>query len=54
VLLVNLGLGALAWLAQSGRIGVTAAVVAGTVVLTVLYLAVERRRPMFSGTGGPA
>ena len=54
VLLVNLGLGALAWMAQSGRLTVTAAVVAGTVVLTVLYLAIERRRPMFSGTGGPA
>ena len=54
VLLINLGLGALAWLAQSGRISVAAAVVAGTVVLTVLYLAVERRRSMFSRAQGDA
>jgi Fuc2NAc and GlcNAc transferase len=45
-LLVNLGLGALAWLAQSGRLSTAAATLAGTVVLTVLYLAIERRRPM--------
>jgi hypothetical protein len=51
---VNLGLGGLAWLAQSGRISVTVAVVAGTVVLAVLYLAIERRQAMFPGTGGPA
>jgi Fuc2NAc and GlcNAc transferase len=48
VLLVNLILGLLAWLAQSGRLSVGAAVLAGIVVLTVLYLAIERRRPMFS------
>jgi Fuc2NAc and GlcNAc transferase len=47
VILVNLGLGALAWLARSGRISVVAAVLAGILVLTVLYLAIERRRPMF-------
>jgi Fuc2NAc and GlcNAc transferase len=54
VLLVNLVLGALAWLAQSGRLSVAAAVLAGIVVLTVLYLAIERRRPMFSDAAGPA
>ena len=48
VLLVNLVLGLLAWLAQSGRLSVAAAVLAGIVVLTVLYFAIERRRPMFS------
>jgi Fuc2NAc and GlcNAc transferase len=53
VVLVNLGLGGLAWLAQSGRLSVTAAVLAGIVVLTVLYLAIERRRPMFSDVPGP-
>lgn len=53
VLLVNLGLGLLAWLAQSGRIGTPLAVLAGIVVLTVLYLAIERRRPMFSGAPDP-
>jgi Fuc2NAc and GlcNAc transferase len=53
VLLVNLGLGVLAWLAQSGRLSVAAAVLAGIVVLTVLYLAIERRRPMFSDAQGP-
>jgi Fuc2NAc and GlcNAc transferase len=47
VILVNVGLGALAWLAQSGRIPVAAAVLMGVVVLTVLYLAIERRRPMY-------
>ncbi len=47
VLVVNLGLGALAWLSQSGRLSVVAAVLAGIVVLTVLYLAIERRRPMY-------
>jgi Fuc2NAc and GlcNAc transferase len=52
VLLVNLGLGTLAWLAQSGRLSVAAAVLAGIVVLTVLYLALERRRPMFSDAHG--
>jgi glycosyltransferase WbpL len=52
VVLVNLGLGAIAWLALSGRIGVTAAVLAGIVVLTVLYLAIERRRPMFPDAPG--
>jgi Fuc2NAc and GlcNAc transferase len=53
VLLVNLGLGVLAWLAQSGRLSVPAAVLAGIVVLTVLYLAIERRRPVFSDAQGP-
>ena len=48
VLLVNLVLGLLAGLAQSGRLSVAAAVLAGIVVLTVLYFAIERRRPMFS------
>jgi Fuc2NAc and GlcNAc transferase len=52
VVLVNLALGALAWLAQSGRISVAVAVLAGIVVLTVLYLAIERRRPMFSDDAG--
>jgi len=52
VLLVNLALGALAWLAQSGRLSVAAAVLAGIVVLTVLYLAIERRRPMFADAPG--
>jgi Fuc2NAc and GlcNAc transferase len=53
VLIVNLMLGALAWLAQSGRLPVVAAVLAGIVVLAVLYLAIERRRPMFPGVPGP-
>jgi Fuc2NAc and GlcNAc transferase len=53
VLLVNLALGVLAWLAQSGRLSVAAAVLAGIVVLTVLYLAIERRRPMFTGAADP-
>jgi Fuc2NAc and GlcNAc transferase len=45
--LVNLALGAICWMALSGRVGVTAAVLAGIILLTVLYLAIERRRPMF-------
>ena len=53
VLLVNLVLGVLAWLAQSGHLSVGAAVLAGIVVLTVLYLAIERRRPMFSDPADP-
>ena len=53
VLLVNLVLGLLAWLAQSGRLSVAAAVLAGIVVLTVLYFAIERRRPMFSDPADP-
>jgi Fuc2NAc and GlcNAc transferase len=53
VLVVNLILGVLAWLAQSGRLTVMAAVLAGIVVLTVLYLAIERRRPMFTDTADP-
>ena len=53
VLVVNLGLGALAWLAQSGRLSLEAAVLAGIVVLAVLYLAIERRRPMFTGASSP-
>jgi hypothetical protein len=32
---------------------VVAAVLAGIVVLAVLYLAIERRRPMFPGVPGP-
>jgi Fuc2NAc and GlcNAc transferase len=52
VLLVNLLLGVLAWLAQSGRVSVPAAVLAGFVMLTVLYLAIERRRPMFPDPAG--
>lgn len=52
-LLVNLVLGLLAWLAQSGRLSVAAAVLAGIVVLTVLYLAIERRRPMFPDATDP-
>jgi Fuc2NAc and GlcNAc transferase len=47
VVLVNLALGTICWMALSGRVGVTAAVLAGIIVLTVLYLAIERRRPMF-------
>jgi Fuc2NAc and GlcNAc transferase len=54
VLVVNLALGALAWLAQSGRIPIAVAVLAGIVVLTVLYLAIERRRPMFADAPGHA
>ena len=50
VVLLNLGLGSLAWLAQSGRLSIAAAVLAGIVVLTVLYLAIERRRPMYPDT----
>jgi Fuc2NAc and GlcNAc transferase len=53
VLLVNLGLGAIAWQAQTGRLPAAGAVLAGIVVLTVLYLAIERRRPMFGGVSGP-
>ena len=53
VLLVNLGLGVLAWLAQSGRLPV-AVPCSGIVVLTVLYLAIERRRPMFPDASVPA
>jgi Fuc2NAc and GlcNAc transferase len=53
VVLVNLGLGVLAWLAQSGRLPVAIAVLAGIVVLTVLYLAIERRRPMSSDASDP-
>jgi Fuc2NAc and GlcNAc transferase len=53
VVLVNLGLGVFAWLAQSGRLPVAIAVLAGIVVLTVLYLAIERRRPMFSDASDP-
>jgi Fuc2NAc and GlcNAc transferase len=47
VVILNLGLGALAWLGQSGRASVTAVVLAGLLVLSVLYLAIERRRPMY-------
>ena len=46
VIVVNLGLGLLVWLAQSGRASDGAVALAGIVVLTVLYLAIERRRPM--------
>ena len=53
VLLVNLVLGALAWLAQSDRVPTAAAVLAGIVVVAVLYLAIERRRPMGSGAPDP-
>ena len=53
VVLINLCLGVLAWLAQSGRLSVAAAVLAGIVVLTVLYLAIERRRPMFAAAADP-
>jgi Fuc2NAc and GlcNAc transferase len=53
VLLVNLGLGLLAWLAQSGRLSTTTAVLAGIVMLTVLYLAIERRRPMDAAASDP-
>jgi hypothetical protein len=53
VLLLNLVLGALAWLAQTGRLSVAAAVLAGIVVLTVLYLVIERRRPMFTDGADP-
>lgn len=53
VLVVNLGLGLLAWLAQSGRLSATAAALAGIVVLTVLYLAIERRRPMYAAAPDP-
>ncbi len=50
---VNLGLGALAWLAQQGRLSMSAAALAGTVALTVLYLAIERRRPMYTAAPDP-
>ena len=53
VLLVNLVLGALAWVAQMRYLSVAAAVLAGTVVLTVLYLAIERRRPMYAAAPDP-
>jgi Fuc2NAc and GlcNAc transferase len=53
-LLVNLGLGGLAWWAQAGRLSVGAAVLAGTVVLAVLYLAIERRRPMYADAPDPS
>jgi Fuc2NAc and GlcNAc transferase len=53
VLFVNLVLGVLAWLAQTGRLSIAAAVLAGIVVLTVLYLAIERRRPMFTDGADP-
>ena len=47
-MLVTLGLGALAWLAQARRLSAATAELAGTVVLTILYLAIERRRPMYA------
>ena len=47
-MLVTLGLGALAWLAQARRLSAATAALAGTVVLTILYLAIERRRPMYA------
>jgi Fuc2NAc and GlcNAc transferase len=53
VLLVNLVLGALAWVAQMRYLSVAAAVLAGTVVLAVLYLAIERRRPMYAAAPDP-
>jgi Fuc2NAc and GlcNAc transferase len=53
VLLVNLGLGLLAWLGQSGRLSNPAAALAGILVLTVLYLAIERRRPMYAAAPDP-
>jgi Fuc2NAc and GlcNAc transferase len=52
-LLVNLGLGMLAWLAQAGRLSTTAAALAGVAALTVLYLAIERRRPMYAAAPDP-
>jgi Fuc2NAc and GlcNAc transferase len=52
-MVVNAGLGLLAWLAQSGRVPVAAAALAGIVVLTVLYLAIERRRPMYAAAPDP-
>ena len=53
IVAVNLVLAALAAMAASGALSRPAAVLAGIVVLTVLYLAIERRRPMFSGASGP-
>ena len=53
VLAVNVGLGLLASLAQSGRLSTTAAALAGTVALAILYLAVERRRPMYGAASDP-
>jgi Fuc2NAc and GlcNAc transferase len=53
VLLVNLALGALAWLAQTRRLTTGAAVLAGTVMLAILYLAIERRRPMSAAASDP-
>lgn len=50
VLVVNLGLALLAWLAQSGRLTIAGAALAGTIALTVLYFAIERRRPMYAVT----
>jgi Fuc2NAc and GlcNAc transferase len=52
-LLVNLGLGVLAWLAQSGRLSTAAAALAGIVALAILYLAIERRRPMYAAAPDP-
>jgi Fuc2NAc and GlcNAc transferase len=52
-LVVNIGLGGLAWWAQTGRVSLTAAVLAGAVVLAILYLAIERRQPMFTRASNP-
>ena len=53
-LLVNLGLGLLAWLAQSGRLSTPVATLAGIVALTVVYLAIERIRPMYAAGSDPS
>jgi len=52
-LLVNVGLGLLACLAQSGLLPTAAAALAGILVLAVVYLAIERRRPMYAAAPDP-
>jgi Fuc2NAc and GlcNAc transferase len=53
VLVVNLGLALLAWLAQSGLLSQVGAALAGTVALAILYFAIERRRPMYTAAPDP-
>jgi Fuc2NAc and GlcNAc transferase len=53
VLVVNLALGALVWATEAGQLAPLAAVLAGLVGLAVLYLAIERRRPMYTRASNP-